>query len=178
MIRHPQIPRVGRNNFCVPVARVASDDSDAKADSGKLRWRLGQGPSSALRVVARLSGAARQRQRLILPDPERRLSSHHCIVEQQGGRYVVTDVSKNGVYLNDVERPLGNGASSVLTDGDLVAIGDYQIRVEIEGVPQRAPAPVAGFADRNPFGGETGPADDPFGARSGTGGVADRTLIA
>jgi type VI secretion system protein len=104
----------------------------------------------------------------ILPDPEKHLSSHHCIIEEQGAHYVITDVSRNGVYLNNVERPLGNGSSSVLTDGDLIAIGDYQIRIQIEGSPQQAAALAPTFGDRNPFGTGSGVADDPFGSRGGS----------
>jgi type VI secretion system protein len=104
----------------------------------------------------------------ILPDPEKHLSSHHCIIEQQGAHYVITDVSRNGVYLNNVERPLGNGSSSVLTDGDLIAIGDYQLRIEIEGSPQHAAALAPNFGDRNPFGTGSAVVGDPFGSRGGS----------
>ena len=69
----------------------------------------------------------------VLPDPEKCLSNHHCLIEHREGRYVICDTSRNGVFLNGNEAPLGNGRSSVLSHGDRVLVGDYEIRVEIEG---------------------------------------------
>lgn len=102
----------------------------------------------------------------ILHDPEKHLSGHHCIIEQQNDRYQITDVSRNGVFLNGLEQSLGNGRSAVLSHGDLVALGDYLIRVEIEGLPEEAmpSAPVAA-GPLNPFGTNSTPFDGPFGRR-------------
>lgn len=84
----------------------------------------------------------------VLPDPEKHLSNHHCLIEQRDGRYVISDTSRNGVFLNGNEVPLGNGRSSVLSNGDLVVIGDYEIRVEIEGAARDATPFSPAFADR------------------------------
>jgi type VI secretion system FHA domain protein len=99
-----------------------------------------------------------------LPDPEKHLSSHHCIIERRDNRYVIIDVSTNGVFLNGSEYALGNGSFADVADGDLILIGDYQLQAEIEADsgPHAAPAVgaggLAGFApdpdyDRlgNPF---------------------------
>ena len=31
----------------------------------------------------------------VLPDPERVLSKHHCLIEERGGEWLVTDTSSN-----------------------------------------------------------------------------------
>ena len=67
-----------------------------------------------------------------LPDPEKHLSSRHCIIEKRDNRYVIIDVSRNGVFLNGAEYALGNGSFAVLADGDLILIGGYQLQAEIE----------------------------------------------
>jgi type VI secretion system protein len=36
----------------------------------------------------------------VLPDPERVISKQHCLIREDGGRYLLTDTSSNGVYLN------------------------------------------------------------------------------
>jgi type VI secretion system protein len=78
-----------------------------------------------------------------LPDPEKHLSSHHCIIEKRDNRYVIIDVSKNGVFLNGAEYALGNGSFADLADGDLILIGDYQLQVEIEADSSAQAEPAA-----------------------------------
>jgi pSer/pThr/pTyr-binding forkhead associated (FHA) protein len=53
------------------------------------------------------------------------LSAKHCVVEQQGGRFTVTDLkSKNGVYVRlKTEQPLAHG--------DYLLIGRKLLRVEL-----------------------------------------------
>ncbi|HEY1795250.1 MAG TPA: type VI secretion system-associated FHA domain protein TagH [Stellaceae bacterium] len=79
-----------------------------------------------------------------LPDPEKHLSSRHCIIEQRDNRYVIIDVSKNGVFLNNGEYALGNGSFADLADGDLILIGDYQLQAEIEADPRSQVVAAAG----------------------------------
>jgi type VI secretion system protein len=84
-----------------------------------------------------------------LPDPEKHLSSRHCILEKRDNRYVIIDVSKNGVFLNNAEYALGNGSFADLADGDIIVIGDYQLHAEIEVAstqPTVPPAAVGGLA--------------------------------
>lgn len=105
----------------------------------------------------------------ILPDPEKHLSSRHCVIEGRANEYVITDISKNGVFLNDTEYPLGNGNSCNIADGDLIAIGDYQLRAEIEGAMEdRLPAAANFDAELPRSGAFTGPIgrpESPFGLR-------------
>lgn len=80
----------------------------------------------------------------MLPDPEKHLSSRHCVIENRDNRYVIIDVSRNGVFLNNAEYALGNGSFADLADGDLILIGDYQLRVEIEADQRSHAAPAGG----------------------------------
>ena len=106
----------------------------------------------------------------VLPDPEKCLSNHHCLIEHREGRYVICDTSRNGVFLNGNEAPLGNGRSSVLSHGDRVVVGDYEIRVEIEGSARGATPFSPAFTERSatliagvePVTPPFGVRDDPF----------------
>ena len=67
----------------------------------------------------------------VLPDPERLVSSRHCVVQYKDGRYYLTDNSTNGVELVNAGIRLRRGNSEPLEDGELIRIGDYEIRVRI-----------------------------------------------
>jgi predicted component of type VI protein secretion system len=70
----------------------------------------------------------------VLPDPERYLSAHHATIDYQGGAYYLTDRSTNGVYVNDVDQPVGPGSPIRLYDGDRLRMGQYQFAVSILNV--------------------------------------------
>src|SRR5919201_159996 len=42
----------------------------------------------------------------VLPDPLRYVSAHHARVEYRDGNFYLEDLSTNGVFVNDDERPL------------------------------------------------------------------------
>lgn len=67
---------------------------------------------------------------LVLFDPKRYISSHHALIEYKAPDYIVTDISANGVLVNEFTRPLGKGNSKKLSDGDQLHIGDYTISVK------------------------------------------------
>ena len=78
---------------------------------------------------------------VILPDPDRTISSRHCVIEERGNDYVVMDISTNGTFLNYMPQPLGS-TPSPLNHGDTIAIGGYEFRVEINaglGAPPMDP---------------------------------------
>jgi type VI secretion system FHA domain protein len=70
----------------------------------------------------------------VLPDPERYLSAHHATIDYQGGAYYLTDRSTNGVFVNDVDQPVGPGSPIRLYDGDRLRMGQYQFAVTILNV--------------------------------------------
>ena len=108
----------------------------------------------------------------VLADPDRLLSKTHCMISLEGSRYVLTDTSTNGVFINGSREPTARDSRAFLTDGDTFRIGDYTITIteaEVSAAPRQAPS-ASGFGSANlaggdPFG-EGG--DDPFGAEPGT----------
>jgi type VI secretion system FHA domain protein len=68
----------------------------------------------------------------ILPDPDRYISSHHAEIRFDKGRWLVEDVSSNGVFLNGSEIPLSQLGPKELHDGDRLRMGDYDILVSID----------------------------------------------
>jgi type VI secretion system protein len=70
----------------------------------------------------------------VLPDPLRYVSAHHARVEYRDGHFFLEDVSTNGTFVNEDERPLAkvhpNG--HLLKTGDVVRVGEYQIVAAIE----------------------------------------------
>ncbi|TBV01101.1 type VI secretion system-associated FHA domain protein TagH [Phytopseudomonas dryadis] len=86
----------------------------------------------------------------VLPDPERLVSSQHCVIQYRDGIYYITDTSTNGVILQNAGTRLRRGSSEPLDDGEVLKIGEYEIRVQIGG-PTVATAPVATVAADDPF---------------------------
>jgi predicted component of type VI protein secretion system len=77
----------------------------------------------------------------VLDDPEQHVSRWHCRIDCREGRYIITDTSRHGVYLNGVG-PLGTDRTAVLHDGDRLVIGDYEIIVRISMEPPPPPDPA------------------------------------
>jgi len=99
----------------------------------------------------------------VLADPDRHLSKTHCLVSGNGGRFELTDVSTNGVFVNGAREPLGRDAKVALTDGDDFRLGDYVISVtELAGEAPSPPQAARGFpgGEPDPLGGDL--LDDPF----------------
>jgi len=69
-----------------------------------------------------------------LPDGQRFLSSRHASIDFRSGSYYIVDTSKNGVYINGAEDPVGRGKPQRLFSGDRVRIGEYEMTVAIENV--------------------------------------------
>jgi type VI secretion system FHA domain protein len=67
-----------------------------------------------------------------LEDPDRLLSKVHCQIEHQAGRFVLTDTSTNGVFINRSTESLGHGNTAVLNNGDKLQMGPFTIAVLID----------------------------------------------
>lgn len=67
---------------------------------------------------------------IVLPDPERFVSKQHCVVEKRGNDYFLIDTSSNGTFLNHSPNRVGNQPMP-LTDGDVITLGQYELRVEL-----------------------------------------------
>lgn len=90
----------------------------------------------------------------VLADPNRHLSKQHCTIAFRSGRWMVTDQSTNGTFLDRGAEPIGRGASAPLRDGSRLTLGEYEIEVRVE--ERGGTAAGFGAASGNPFD------DDPF----------------
>ena len=93
----------------------------------------------------------------VLIDASRFISGKHAVISEQNGVYQITDTSTNGVFINDSKTPLGKGNSAILNNGDVLKIGEYVIKIAINGAQPAAPSPFEQPA-------YTPPADQIFGA--------------
>lgn len=129
----------------------------------------------------------------VLADPERHLSKTHCVISAERGRYTLTDLSTNGVFVNGAREPVGRDRGVELTDGDEFRLGEDVITAtEVDDaaletsaglsaasgsfdlhtppVPAAAPAPgqrADAFGANRPVRTDPlggDPLDDPFGA--------------
>lgn len=85
----------------------------------------------------------------VLPDPERFVSSHHAVITVRDGRYHLLDISSNGTFVNGSRDALGRTAVHRLQSGDRLALGGYDLEVDLEGAPttdESAGAPAADSA--------------------------------
>ena len=69
----------------------------------------------------------------VLPDPSRYVSSRHAAIEFSDGRFRITDTSTNGVFVNGAADPLGRNRRAVLSNGDRLVVGEYEIEVRLHG---------------------------------------------
>ncbi len=83
---------------------------------------------------------------LVLVDPSREVSKTHCRIETAEGKFVLTDLSINGVTIDGQSQSLGPGSRHVLASGDVFVIGSRRFAVEIMpaggGDDHAAPAPA------------------------------------
>ncbi|QUM85235.1 type VI secretion system-associated FHA domain protein TagH [Moritella sp. 28] len=68
----------------------------------------------------------------VLPDCDKILSSRHAELTLVMGKYYITDVSTNGVFVNQSTKPLGKGNRHTLASGEQIILGEYVIEVNIE----------------------------------------------
>jgi type VI secretion system FHA domain protein len=85
----------------------------------------------------------------VLPDPEQHLSRTHCMISFEGGRYMLTDLSTNGMLINGAREPTTRNSRLVLTDGDTVQLGTWQLSVAESDDPAGAAGGASGFGASN-----------------------------
>jgi len=96
---------------------------------------------------------------LVLPDPDRTISTRHLVIEEQGDRIVVLDLSSNGTFLNYGKVPLG-AAPTKINDGDVLCIGPYELVVDMSDdrhLDDAVVSPLPQLDDLLPPLGEQGP---------------------
>lgn len=100
----------------------------------------------------------------VLPDPDRLLSKHHCVLEFRGGGWQVRDLSTNGTFVNHADTPVGRDQVKMLEDGDRLRLGAYEIEVRVEQAGAQPAAWGGGMpAATLPGGGWEAPAATPPG---------------
>jgi len=82
---------------------------------------------------------------LVLPDPNREVSSRHCVIENHNGNIVAVDLSSNGTFLNYGKIPLGR-TPTPLNDGDVLTLGPYELVVAVQS--GQSPAELLAPADQ------------------------------
>ena len=95
-----------------------------------------------------------------LIDADRVISKQHFLISFEDGKFVITDVSSNGVLINEQTKPLGKNNQTVLNNGDRIRLGKHQLKVEaisLEERPSTAPS--------------ISPSSGAFGHASGTSGT-------
>ncbi|WP_187301349.1 FHA domain-containing protein [Aureimonas sp. AU20] len=69
----------------------------------------------------------------VLPDPDRVVSGRHCRIDSETNRFVLTDLSTNGTFVDEASEPLGPGAHVTLRDGQALRLGDARVLVQLTG---------------------------------------------
>lgn len=116
-----------------PVAEMFSS-----SDSIKITLTVtqvgGAPPSQPMSVTFDQQGGSIGRKNendWMLPDPERFISGRHALISFSEGSFHLTDISSNGVFLNQSTTPLGKDNQMCLHDGDTLTIGEYEISVSL-----------------------------------------------
>lgn len=63
----------------------------------------------------------------VLPDPQRTISKHHCVIEATTDGAWVVDTSTNGVFVNNADQPIGPSGQQPLRNGDRLQIGRVHV---------------------------------------------------
>ena len=74
----------------------------------------------------------------VLPDVDRTISGRHAIIRHDEGRYILEDVSLNGILLNRSRDRLSTPYE--IRDGDILEIGPYMIAASLDAAGHRRDA--------------------------------------
>ncbi|MAD44707.1 MAG: type VI secretion system-associated FHA domain protein TagH [Oceanospirillaceae bacterium] len=76
----------------------------------------------------------------VLPDSERIVSSRHAEIQFSAGKFLLVDHSTNGTFVNEGQSPLGPGTAHEIMSGDVLNLGEYQLRASVKAPPPEQPA--------------------------------------
>jgi type VI secretion system protein len=83
-----------------------------------------------------------------LPDPHHYISSVHCEIDYRDNAYVLVDKSTNGTFVNGDQQRLA--APHSICSGDVIVIGHYAIKADLDGAGAGAEAAAAPTANETP----------------------------
>jgi hypothetical protein len=86
---------------------------------------------------------------MVLPDPERTISSVHAKVVHRNGSYAIEDRGSNPILVNG--NVVGHGKEWPLAPGDVVQIGGYELGVRASGSPAASLDPFADVFGTEPM---------------------------
>lgn len=78
-----------------------------------------------------------------LEDVDRYISNKHILITFINNTFILTDISSNGVFINNSQVPLGKGNTSVLARGDQVILGKFCMEVVALELQSSVPLPEA-----------------------------------
>ncbi|QQU40034.1 FHA domain-containing protein [Morganella morganii] len=79
---------------------------------------------------------------IMLDDPHARIEDTHAVFRCTTAGYILTDTSRDGVFINNRQDALGHGTDYLLQDGDMLGIGAFRLLVSCFSPLNRAPQPL------------------------------------
>lgn len=108
---------------------------------------------------------------LVLPDPEKFVSRLHARIVYEGGQYFIQDSSTGGTYLSRTDMLLQQNRAP-LQNGEVLRIGEYELRATIEDYAAAGYSPKVEPVVRQLEMAESNLLDDPFSTQEK---VADKS---
>jgi len=68
----------------------------------------------------------------VLHDVSRFISSQHAAISYQDNEFYITDLSSNGVYIDNADTPLGKGNTASLNEAHSLCIGEFILTVTLQ----------------------------------------------
>lgn len=79
---------------------------------------------------------------IVLDDPHARIEDTHAAFRCTTAGYILTDTSRDGVFINNRQDALGHGTDYLLQDGDMLGIGAFRLLVSCFSPLNCAPQPL------------------------------------
>lgn len=84
-----------------------------------------------------------------LLDLDRFVSKKHLLISFKNSQFVLTDVSSNGVIINNAAEPLGRDNEYTLQPSDNITVGQFAIQVDELNTQAEAPSPISSAPNDN-----------------------------
>lgn len=97
---------------------------------------------------------------IVLDDPHARIEDTHATFRCTTAGYILTDTSRDGVFINNRQEALGHGTDYLLQDGDMLGIGAFRLLVSCFSPLNRAPQPLNTTGEETALRSLFTPADD------------------